>query len=156
MQSFVVALVMTGQGPRQATTATRRPRRRSSPRGGSPLVHDTFPVVGLGASAGGLDAARRLLAVLPAASARSRQGREPLLTLPVRRHGETRNRGSPNPAQRNILLGQALIPPSEIRSRRRRPSADCAAYAFSTNLRLRTRIRLEMASPEAGALAMHY
>ena len=41
------------------------------------------------------------------------------------------------------------------RSRRRTPSADRAAYAFSTNLRLRTRIRLEMASPEAGALAMH-
>jgi hypothetical protein len=31
----------------------------------------------------------------------------------------------------------------KIPSRRRRPWTDCAAYAFSTNLRLRTRIRLE-------------
>jgi two-component system, chemotaxis family, CheB/CheR fusion protein len=57
---------MAAQGPRQATTVARRPRRRSSPGRGSPLGHDTFPVVGLGASAGGLDAARRLLAALPA------------------------------------------------------------------------------------------
>jgi len=42
----------------------------------------------------------------------------------------------------------------KIPSRWRRPWTDCAAYAFSTNLRLRTRIRLEMASPETGALAM--
>ena len=54
---------MTGQGPRQAATAPRRPRRRSLPRRGT--AHDNFPVVGLGASAGGLDAARRLLAALP-------------------------------------------------------------------------------------------
>src|SRR5438552_3115720 len=54
---------MTGQGPRQAATAPRRPRRRSLPRRGT--GHDNFPVVGLGASAGGLDAARRLLAALP-------------------------------------------------------------------------------------------
>jgi two-component system, chemotaxis family, CheB/CheR fusion protein len=57
---------MTKQGPRQAGTASRQPGRRSSPRCGSPLGHDSFPVVGLGASAGGLDAFRRLLAVLPA------------------------------------------------------------------------------------------
>jgi two-component system CheB/CheR fusion protein len=57
---------MTKQGPRQAGTASRQPGRRSSPRCGSRLGHDSFPVVGLGASAGGLDAFRRLLAVLPA------------------------------------------------------------------------------------------
>jgi two-component system CheB/CheR fusion protein len=56
---------MAGQGPRQAATTTRRPRRRSSLRRGSPLGHDSFPIVGLGASAGGLDAARGLLAALP-------------------------------------------------------------------------------------------
>jgi two-component system, chemotaxis family, CheB/CheR fusion protein len=57
---------MTGQRPRQAATAARRTRRRSSPGRGSPLGHANFSVVGLGASAGGLDAFRRLLAVLPA------------------------------------------------------------------------------------------
>src|SRR6266481_3354411 len=56
---------MAAQGPRQATTVARRPRRRSSPGRSSPLGHDSFPVVGLGASAGGLDASRRLLATLP-------------------------------------------------------------------------------------------
>ncbi|HEX3418761.1 MAG TPA: chemotaxis protein CheB, partial [Stellaceae bacterium] len=56
---------MIGQGPRKAGTAARRPRRRSPPRRGSALGHDNFPVVGLGASAGGLDAARRLLTALP-------------------------------------------------------------------------------------------
>src|ERR1700730_6473197 len=57
---------MTGQRPHQAEAARPRPSRRSSPRRGSPLGRDSFPVVGLGASAGGLDAFRRLLAVLPA------------------------------------------------------------------------------------------
>src|SRR5437660_11257748 len=56
---------MTGEGPRKAGTALRRLRRRSPPRRGSALGHDNFPVVGLGASAGGLDAARRLLTGLP-------------------------------------------------------------------------------------------
>src|SRR5271156_2071430 len=56
---------MARQGSRQAGTA-RPPKRRSAPRRGSPSRHDGFPVVGLGASAGGLDAARRLLAALPA------------------------------------------------------------------------------------------
>src|SRR5438477_2520609 len=56
---------MIGQGPRKAGTAVRRPRRRSPSRRGSALAHDNFPVVGLGASAGGLDAARRLLTGLP-------------------------------------------------------------------------------------------
>src|SRR5205823_10000367 len=41
------------------------PSRRSSVRRGSSLRADSFPVVGLGASAGGLDAFRRLLAALP-------------------------------------------------------------------------------------------
>jgi hypothetical protein len=42
-----------------------------------------------------------------------------------------------HPIQRNAkyFWVKAFIPPSEIRSRRRRPSADCVAYAFSTNLR---------------------
>src|SRR6202140_1656241 len=51
---------------RQRPPQTGAARRRSSPRRGSPLGRDSFPVVGLGASAGGLDAFRRLLAVLPA------------------------------------------------------------------------------------------
>jgi two-component system, chemotaxis family, CheB/CheR fusion protein len=56
---------MIGRGPRPAAPAARPPRRRSSLRRGSPVGHDRFPIVGLGASAGGLDAARRLLAALP-------------------------------------------------------------------------------------------
>jgi two-component system, chemotaxis family, CheB/CheR fusion protein len=56
---------MKAQGPLQAGTAPLRSRRRSSPGRGSPLGHHSFPVVGLGASAGGLDASRRLLAALP-------------------------------------------------------------------------------------------
>src|SRR5271168_3538990 len=56
---------MARQGSRQAGTA-RPLKRRSAPRRGSPSRHDGFPVVGLGASAGGLDAARMLLAALPA------------------------------------------------------------------------------------------
>src|SRR5271154_1367582 len=55
-----------GQSLRRVGAARPPPRRRSSPRRGSPPGHDGFPVVGLGASAGGLDAARRLLAALPA------------------------------------------------------------------------------------------
>src|SRR5215472_6591215 len=57
---------MTGRRPPQTRAARPRPSRRSSPRRGSPPGHDSFPVVGLGASAGGLDAFRGLLAVLPA------------------------------------------------------------------------------------------
>src|SRR5271169_685835 len=57
---------MTGGRPRQTRTARPRPSRRLSQRFGSPLRAESFPVVGLGASAGGLDAVRRLLAVLPA------------------------------------------------------------------------------------------
>src|SRR5689334_23641907 len=55
---------MKGKAPRKAATAAPRPRPRS-PRRGSPLGADDFAVVGLGASAGGLDAFRRLLAALP-------------------------------------------------------------------------------------------
>jgi two-component system CheB/CheR fusion protein len=50
------------------TTAAARPpsSRHSSRKRLSPPAAESFPVVGLGASAGGLDAFRRLLAVLPA------------------------------------------------------------------------------------------
>ena len=57
---------MRAPGLRQAGTIRPRSQRRLSARRGSPLGADSFPVVGLGASAGGLDAFRRLLAVLPA------------------------------------------------------------------------------------------
>src|SRR5690348_5980457 len=56
---------MKGKDPRKAGAARPRSTRRSSPRPGSPLAADSFPVVGLGASAGGIDAARGLLAALP-------------------------------------------------------------------------------------------
>jgi two-component system CheB/CheR fusion protein len=51
--------------------ARPRPSRRLSARHGTPPRHDNFSVVGLGASAGGLDAFRRLLAVLPAGTGRA-------------------------------------------------------------------------------------
>ena len=57
---------MRGQDPRPTGAARPRASRRSSQKRGSLLAADSFPVVGLGASAGGLDAFRRLLAVLPA------------------------------------------------------------------------------------------
>src|SRR5271163_2418634 len=56
---------MRGRGSRQAGATSPQPSRRSSPRRRPPLGVDSFPVVGFGASAGGLDAFRRLLAVLP-------------------------------------------------------------------------------------------
>src|ERR1700747_527910 len=56
---------MIEKGPQKPGAARSPPARRSSPRRGSPLRHDSFPVVGLGASAGGLDAFRRLLGALP-------------------------------------------------------------------------------------------
>ncbi|MGB9647402.1 MAG: hypothetical protein WCB44_20085, partial [Stellaceae bacterium] len=59
---------MRGQGPRQAGAARSRASRRSSRGHLSPLAAESFPVVGLGASAGGLDAARGLLAALPAST----------------------------------------------------------------------------------------
>src|SRR5271168_2753748 len=54
------------KGTRKTAAARPPTSRRSSSGRGSPLGHDSFPVVGLGASAGGLDAFRRLLSVLPA------------------------------------------------------------------------------------------
>src|ERR1700732_3524824 len=56
---------MTGRRPHQATAARPRSGRRSSPGRGSALGDGNFPIAGLGASAGGPDAARRLLAALP-------------------------------------------------------------------------------------------
>src|ERR1700751_4192527 len=56
---------MIGKGPQKPGAARSPPARRSSPRRRSPPGHDSFPVVGLGASAGGLDAFRRLLTALP-------------------------------------------------------------------------------------------
>src|SRR5690242_6085175 len=56
---------MTEKGPQKPGAAGSPPAWRSSPRRRSPLGHDSFPVVGLGASAGGLDAFRRLLTALP-------------------------------------------------------------------------------------------
>src|SRR6202035_5982782 len=61
-------IAMTGQRPHQAKAARPWSGRRSSPGRSSALGHDNFPVVGLGASAGGLDAFRRLLDALPAGS----------------------------------------------------------------------------------------
>src|SRR6478672_2124243 len=57
---------MIEKDPQKPGAARSPPARRSSPRRRSPLGRDSFPIVGLGASAGGLDAFRRLLAVLPA------------------------------------------------------------------------------------------
>jgi two-component system CheB/CheR fusion protein len=56
---------MIEKGAQKLGAARSPPARRSSPRRRSPLGHDSFPVVGLGASAGGLDAFRRLLTALP-------------------------------------------------------------------------------------------
>src|SRR5271154_587861 len=58
-------IAMKGQSPRQAGAARSRLSRRSSPGRGAARAADSFPVVGLGASAGGLDAFRRLLGALP-------------------------------------------------------------------------------------------
>ena len=57
---------MIGQRSRQAKAARSPPGRRLSQKRLSPPAAESIPVVGLGASAGGLDAFRRLLAVLPA------------------------------------------------------------------------------------------
>src|SRR5246127_5620552 len=56
---------MMEKRPQKPSAAGSPPAPRSSPRRRLALGHDSFPVVGLGASAGGLDAARRLLAALP-------------------------------------------------------------------------------------------
>ena len=57
---------MKGQASRSTAAARPRASRRSSRRSLPPTSAESFAVVGLGASAGGLDAFRRLLAVLPA------------------------------------------------------------------------------------------
>src|SRR5271166_857678 len=56
---------MKGQGTRKTAAARPPSSRRSSRKRLSPSAADGFPVVGLGASAGGLDAFRRLLGALP-------------------------------------------------------------------------------------------
>src|SRR6476660_8788947 len=56
---------MKGQGTRKTGAARLPSSRHSSRKRLSPPAAESFPVVGLGASAGGLDAFRRLLAVLP-------------------------------------------------------------------------------------------
>src|ERR1700746_2053740 len=56
---------MTEKSPQKPGAARSPPARRLSPRRRSPLRHDSFPAIGLGASAGGLDAFRRLLTALP-------------------------------------------------------------------------------------------
>ena len=55
---------MRGQEPQPARPA-RAARRRAAPQRERAHSHEGFPVVGLGASAGGLDAFRRLLSALP-------------------------------------------------------------------------------------------
>ncbi|MGC2524388.1 MAG: chemotaxis protein CheB [Stellaceae bacterium] len=57
---------MKGQVSRSTAAARPRASRRSSRRSLPPTSAESVTVVGLGASAGGLDAFRRLLAVLPA------------------------------------------------------------------------------------------
>src|SRR5271155_478012 len=59
---------MRGRGSRQAGATSLQPSRRSSPRRRPLLGVDSFPVVGFGASAGGLDAFRRLLGALPSST----------------------------------------------------------------------------------------
>ncbi len=55
---------MPESGLHQAEVPTRRSRRRSLPSGS----RGDFPIVAIGASAGGLDAFRKLVAALPAGS----------------------------------------------------------------------------------------
>ena len=52
--------------PRQAKAARPRSSRRPLPARGPPRGLEDFPVVGIGASAGGLDACRKLVGALPA------------------------------------------------------------------------------------------
>src|SRR5580693_10183230 len=56
---------MKGQGRRKTAAARPPSSRHSSRKRLSPPAAESFPVVGLGASAGVLDAARGLLAALP-------------------------------------------------------------------------------------------
>ena len=57
---------MSANRPRHPKTARPRPNARPIPARGPPVAPATFLVVGLGASAGGLDACRKFLDALPA------------------------------------------------------------------------------------------
>jgi two-component system CheB/CheR fusion protein len=59
---------MTDDVPRQAAPSRSHARRGAVAASGPPAASDDFLVVGIGASAGGLEACRKLLAVLPAGS----------------------------------------------------------------------------------------
>jgi two-component system CheB/CheR fusion protein len=60
---------MAGRRPHQAAAARPRPGRRPMmPAPGPPHELGNFPIVGIGASAGGLDACRKLVGALPASS----------------------------------------------------------------------------------------
>jgi two-component system CheB/CheR fusion protein len=57
---------MSASRPPQAKSARPRSGRRPAPARGGALAATDFPVVGIGASAGGLEACRKLLSALPA------------------------------------------------------------------------------------------
>src|ERR1700752_1395984 len=57
---------MPGSRPHQAKAPRPQSSRRPLPARGRPRGSGSFPVVGIGASAGGLDACRRLVDALPA------------------------------------------------------------------------------------------
>src|SRR5579863_7421734 len=57
---------MPGNRPHQAKAPRPRSSRRPLPARGRPRGSGDFPIVGIGASAGGLDACRRLVDALPA------------------------------------------------------------------------------------------
>ncbi|MGA9014647.1 MAG: CheR family methyltransferase, partial [Acetobacteraceae bacterium] len=60
--------IMPDRHPRKAEAARRRSSRRAVPLGDPPRSSDKFPIVAVGASAGGLDACRKLVSALPAAN----------------------------------------------------------------------------------------
>ena len=59
--------IMPDRRPRKVEAARRRSSRRAVLPGDPPRSSDKFPVVAVGASAGGLDACRKLVSALPAA-----------------------------------------------------------------------------------------
>ena len=59
---------MPNRHPHKVEAARRRSMRRAVPLGDPPRSSDKFPVVAVGASAGGLDACRKLISALPAAN----------------------------------------------------------------------------------------
>ena len=59
---------MPNRHPHKVEAARRRSSRRAVPLGDPPRSSDKFPVVAVGASAGGLDACRKLVSALPAAN----------------------------------------------------------------------------------------